>query len=185
MTPELQVALVSGGVGGGVALVASWVGWWLNSRTELKRTRLQIDAQADQTRLQIDAQTDQTRYPDLVRAAGDFAAEMRRLDKANQWHVESSGDRPVDDPEYNQGQDWHRFEPTADVRLLTLEFFADDALRDAARAWLEAFYVRWHDRPQKDRPEGAKDLYELLEDAEGHYVAQVRRVLKVAAPGRS
>jgi len=44
MTPELQVALVSGSVGGGVALVASWVGWWLNSRTELKKARLQIDA---------------------------------------------------------------------------------------------------------------------------------------------
>jgi len=181
--------LISGLAGFAVSGLLAIALWWLNSRTELKKTRLQIDAQADQTRLQIDAQTDQTRYPDLVRAAGDFAAEMRRLNKVHQWHMESSGDRPADDTEYHQGQDVRRDEPTAEVRLLTLEFFADDALRAAAETWLEAFYVAWYDkaqgaRPEGARPEGAKDPYELLEDAEGHYVAEVRRALKVAAPVR-
>ena len=172
--------LVSGLAGFAVSGLLAIALWWLNSRTELKRTRLQIEAQTHQTRLQIEAQTDQTRYPDLVRAASDFAAEMRLRDKIHTQHYESGGIRLVDDEEALQGQEVRRDEPTAEVRLLTLEFFADDGLRDAARAWLESFYVAWHDNAQGARPEGAKGPYELLEDAEGHYVAQVRRALKVA-----
>ena len=165
--------LISGLAGFAVSGLLAIALWWLNSRTELKKTRLQIDAQADQTR-----------YPDLVRAAGDFAAEMRRLNKVHQWHMESSGDRPADDTEYHQGQDVRRDEPTAEVRLLTLEFFADDALRAAAETWLEAFYVAWYDKAQGARQEGAKGPYELLEDAEGQYVAEVRRALKVVGQVR-
>jgi len=163
---ETLVGVAVGTVLSGIVAVLLWR---LNSRTELEKTRLQIDAQ-----------THQTRYPDLVRAASDFAAEMRLRNKIHSQHLESGGDRLVDDEEALQGQEVRRDEPTAEVRLLTLELFADDDLRDAARSWLEAFYVQWHDRPQKDRPEGAKYPYELLEDAETRYVAEVRRSLKVA-----
>lgn len=165
--------LVSGLAGFAVSGLLAIALWWLNSRTELEKTRLQIEAQ-----------THQTRYPDLVHAASDFAAEMRLRNKIHSQHMESGGERLVDDEEALQCQEVRRDEPAAEVRLLTLEFFADDGLRAAAKTWLEAFYVAWYDKAQGARPEGAKGPYELLEDAAGHYLAEVRRALKVAGQVR-
>lgn len=165
--------MISGLAGFAASALLAVTLWWLNSRTELTRTELLIDAQADQTR-----------YPDLVRAAGDFATEMRRLNKVHLEHEADRDCRLADDFDYHQGRDVFRDEPTAEVRLLTLEFFADDSLRGAAQAWLEAFYVAWYDKATGSRPEGTKGPFERLEDAEAQYVVEVRRILKVAEPAR-
>ena len=172
--------LVSGVIGFAVAMVL----WWLNSRTELEKTRLQINAQAELTRLQIDAQTEQARFPDLVRAASEFAAEMRRQVKLHNSHVESGGERMVDEWNDRNGENAPRDAPAAELAASTLEFFADDALVGAARAWLEAFYVVWFDKESPDMETRAAQ-YETLRDADKAYTEQVRRSLKVSSPAVS
>ncbi|KQY41868.1 hypothetical protein [Cellulomonas sp. Root137] len=168
MSEQLQGVVVGAVISGVVAVIL----WWFNSKAETARTKLQIDAA-----------THQTRYPDLVRAASDFATEMRRL---NLWHLqytEKYGYSYVDDPGPD-GFGVARDEPTAEVLVATLEFFAEDRLRDAARAWLEAFYLDWYGPAPEKLPEGVSGTAELLTIAEKQFIAEVRRALKVSAPER-
>ncbi|KQY41485.1 hypothetical protein [Cellulomonas sp. Root137] len=162
MSEELRGVAVGAVLSGLVAVAL----WWFSSRAELAWTRLQIDAQ-----------TLQTRYPDLVRAASAFASSMRRL---NTWHLQCAEEHGYgygDDP--GPTGDWvPRDEPEAEVALATLEFFADDALRDARRAWLEPFYLVSYDPSPKKLPEGVKRPDELLAEAGKRFVAEVRKALK-------
>jgi len=103
---------------------------------------------------------------------------MRRLDRWQSQFEDTHGYGYADDPGPD-GEGVPRDQPTAELRLATLEFFADDELHAAAEAWLEAFYVVWYDPSPRGLPEGAPGPSELLLGAEKRYVAEVRRALKV------
>ena len=161
---ETLIGVVVGSVLSGVFAVALWQ---LSSRTEIARTKLEIDAQLHQTR-----------YPDLVRAVTDFATEMRARNQAQALHESgSAGDRMVDDPNITQYGPVLRREPGAEVRLLSLRLFADEALSAAGQEWLEAFYVAWYDElPHLD---AKLDRYDRLGRAEERFMAAARLALKV------
>lgn len=155
MDPLVQSTLA----GGAVAVLAWGLGAW--SADLLARRQREHDLR-------------ERRYDDLKSAYVSFCLEMREL-------VTTAGQSEFDSQGKNYARtDPHGSDPLAHLRagdpaekaLAELRLFADERLYEAARGWLDAYYVRYWDA----RREGVTGDVEAAED---RVVAQGQRALRV------
>lgn len=145
MNDQLQAVLLGAVISAGVALVLAAVGIWAESRRAARRMAHEARLAADQR----GHEKAEKRYDDLRSAYTAFAAEMRKqVSQANRFE-ERNQYGFVDDPQFDPSEN-PGYRDQAEDALQALRLFADDALYNAGRAYLDSYYACFWAYPESD-----------------------------------
>lgn len=170
MNDQLQAVLLGAGISAGVALGLALLGIWAESRRAARRMAHEARLAAEQR----DHEKAEKRYDDLRSAYTAFAAEMREQ-VARAYRFEERNDYGfVDDPQYDPSEN-PSYRHQAEDALQALRLFADDALYNAGRAYLDSYYVRFWAYPQRD------GIGPDVPSAEATFVIEGKRALGLTA----
>lgn len=166
MSEQLQGVLI----GAGIAAVVALIGLIAEGR----RDRRRIAHESELASQQRSHEKAEKRYDDLRSVYTAFAAEMRkqvatayRFEERNQYGF-------VDDPQYDPSENTG-YRDEAEDALQALALFADDSLYQAARGYLDSYYVRFW--AYTELGTASRDVRR----AEAAFVAEGKRALDLEA----